>query len=72
MPPPDHDQAAGLGTAIVATRTVAAGNPVSFGTTTTAAHYSWVFPGGTPATSSAQNPGNVVFQSEGTYVAPFA
>jgi fibronectin type 3 domain-containing protein len=49
--------------------TIAAGSMVSFTTTSTAAKYSWVFPGGTPGTSSLQNPGNVVFNTPGTYVA---
>ena len=31
--------------------------------------YSWVFPGGTPATSSVQNPGAVTFNAAGTDVA---
>jgi len=47
--------------------TIPAGSPVSFGTTTTAAKYSWVFPGGTPATSTAQSPGNVTFSTPGRY-----
>ena len=47
--------------------TVTAGNSVSFSTTTAAAKYSWVFPGGTPAASIAQNPGNVIFATPGTY-----
>ena len=47
--------------------TIAAGTSVSFGTTIAAARYSWIFPGGSPATSSAQNPGNVTFNSPGTY-----
>src|SRR5262249_20073872 len=41
----------------------------SFGTGTVASKYSWIFPGGSPATSSAQNPGNVTFASPGTYTA---
>ncbi|HZJ54372.1 MAG TPA: fibronectin type III domain-containing protein [Myxococcaceae bacterium] len=47
--------------------TIPAGSSVSFGTTTAAAKYSWVFPGGTPATSTAQNPGAVTFSSPGLY-----
>ena len=47
--------------------TIPAGSSVSFGTTTTAAKYSWIFPGGTPATSTAQNPGNVTFSTPGLY-----
>src|SRR5207237_5282702 len=44
-----------------------AGSAINFGTSTTASKYSWVFPGGTPATSTAQNPGNVTFGAPGTY-----
>jgi Domain of unknown function (DUF1929)/PKD domain len=49
--------------------TIAAGGSVSFGTTSTSAKYSWVFPGGSPATSTAQNPGNVTFNTPGEHVA---
>ena len=48
--------------------TIAAGGSVSFATSSTAARYSWVFPGGSPATSTAQNPGNVTFSAPGEYV----
>jgi hypothetical protein len=48
--------------------TITAGGSVTFGTTSTAASYSWVFPGGTPATSATQNPGNVTFAAPGEYV----
>ena len=47
--------------------TIGAGHSVSFGTTTTSAKYSWIFPGGSPATSTAQNPGNVRFNTPGEY-----
>jgi hypothetical protein len=47
--------------------TITAGSAINFGTSTTASRYSWVFPGGTPATSTAQNPGNVTFGGPGTY-----
>src|SRR5262249_19450221 len=47
--------------------TITAGGSATFGTTAAAAQYSWVFPGGWPATSTAQNPGNVVFNTPGTY-----
>jgi PKD repeat protein len=47
--------------------TIGAGQSVNFGTNTTAAKYSWVFPSGSPATSTAQNPGNVTFNSPGEY-----
>ena len=49
--------------------TIPAGGSVSFGTTTSAAKYGWVFPGGTPARSTVQNPGAVTFSNPGTYVA---
>jgi Galactose oxidase-like, Early set domain/PKD domain len=49
-------------------RTITAGQSVSFGTTTSAAKYSWVFPGGSPATSTAKNPGSVSFASPGMYM----
>jgi PKD repeat protein len=49
--------------------TIQAGGSVSFGTTSTAASYSWVFPNGSPATSTAQNPGNGTFSTPGSYVA---
>lgn len=32
------------------------------------ASYKWIFPGGSPATSTAQNPGRVRFSEPGTYV----
>lgn len=49
--------------------TIPAGGSVFFSSGTTAARYSWVFPGGSPATSVVQNPGNVTFNAPGTYVA---
>src|SRR5690349_11799834 len=36
--------------------TITAGQSVSFGTATNASQYSWIFPGGSPATSTAQVP----------------
>ena len=33
--------------------------------------YSWTFPGGTPASSTAQNPGAVVFNTVGTFTVSF-
>jgi fibronectin type 3 domain-containing protein len=48
--------------------TVPAGGSVFFSTASTAAKYSWVFPGGSPADSTAQSPGNVTFSEPGTYV----
>ncbi len=49
--------------------TITAGGTVFFGTTTVAAKYSWVFPGGTPAQSTAQTPGTVTFSTAGHFVA---
>jgi fibronectin type 3 domain-containing protein len=49
--------------------TIPAGAAVSFSAGTAAAKYSWIFPGGSPATSTAQNPGNVTFSNPGTYTA---
>jgi PKD repeat protein len=49
--------------------TITAGGTVNFSASTTGVAYSWVFPGGTPATSPAQNPGNVTFSTPGTYKA---
>ena len=48
--------------------TIPAGGSVSFSSTTSTAQYSWVFPGGSPATATTQNPGNVIFSTAGTYV----
>jgi PKD repeat protein len=45
-----------------------AGGSVNFGTTSTASQYSCVFPEGSPATSTSQNPGNVTFSDPGTYL----
>jgi len=47
--------------------TIGAGQTVNFATNTTAAKYSWVFPGGSPANSTAQNPTNVTFSTPGEY-----
>ncbi len=49
--------------------TINAGGTVFFDTASTAAEYSWVFPGGSPATSTAKTPGNVTFASAGEYCA---
>ena len=54
--------------------TIGAGQSVSFAGTGNApggsiASYDWVFPGGSPSTSSAASPGNVTFATVGTYVA---
>jgi fibronectin type 3 domain-containing protein len=48
---------------------ITAGQSVSFGTTSTAAMYSWIFPTGSPGSSTAQNPGNITFNTPGSYVA---
>lgn len=47
--------------------TISAGQTVSFDTSTTATKYTWIFPGGSPATSTAKTPGNVTFNTPGTY-----
>jgi len=49
--------------------TIPAGGSVVFSTGTAAAKYSWIFPGGSPTTSTAQAPGSVTFDLPGTYVA---
>jgi len=49
--------------------TIPAGGSVAFATGTAAAQYSWIFPSASPATSVAQTPGNVTFNTPGTYVA---
>jgi len=48
--------------------TIVAGSSVNFGTTSSAYQYSWVFPGGSPAASTLQNPGNVIFNTPGSYL----
>jgi cysteine-rich repeat protein len=48
--------------------TITAGQSVSFGTNVAAAKYGWIFPGGSPATSTAQSPGNVTFSTAGEFV----
>jgi len=47
--------------------TIPAGGSVVFSTGTAAAKYSWIFPGGSPTTSTAQAPGSVTFDVPGTY-----
>jgi hypothetical protein len=49
--------------------TIDAGSTVFFDSATTSTKYSWIFPGGNPATSTAKTPGNVTFGSAGEYVA---
>src|SRR5262249_2757587 len=48
--------------------TIPAGRSVAFATGTAAAQYSWIFPSASPATSVHPTPGNVTFNSTGTYV----
>ena len=48
--------------------TIPAGGSVFFSANATASQYSWVFPGGSPATSVAKDPGPVTFSAPGTYV----
>jgi len=48
--------------------TISAGQTVNFTTTSSAAAYSWVFPGGTPATSMLPSQ-SVTFANPGTYAA---
>lgn len=47
--------------------TINAGNTVSFDTSSIATKYSWIFPGGSPGTSTAKTPGNVTFNTPGKY-----
>jgi len=49
--------------------TINAGSTVSFDSPSVASKYAWVFPGGTPSTSSSKTPGNVTFSSPGEFVA---
>ncbi|HKQ60883.1 MAG TPA: galactose oxidase-like domain-containing protein [Candidatus Polarisedimenticolaceae bacterium] len=49
--------------------TITAGGTVSFDTNTSASKYSWVFPGGTPSSSTAHTPGPITFSTAGVYVA---
>jgi len=56
--------------------TIAAGQSVSFAGTGSApggsiASYDWVFPGGSPGSSTAASAGNVTFSTPGTYTASF-
>ncbi|HSI89569.1 MAG TPA: PKD domain-containing protein, partial [Adhaeribacter sp.] len=51
------------------TTTVAAGGSVNFTSTSTGGPtaYAWTFQGGTPGTSTAQNPTGIVYNTPGTY-----
>jgi hypothetical protein len=71
---PNDQPPTGMITSPVSNVTIAPGQSVSFsGTGTSAtgtiAGYSWVFPGGSPATSNLANPGAVTYSNAGTYVA---
>lgn len=64
----------GMITSPTSTVTISPGQSVSFAGTGTSptgsiASYSWVFPGGSPATSNVANPGSVTYQTSGTYLA---
>ncbi len=52
---------------------VNAGTPVAFSgsSSSSGSQYSWVFPGGSPATSTSQSPGNITFNTAGVYVTSF-
>jgi hypothetical protein len=63
-PPPDGAIASPEGDV-----TIEAGGSVSFDTSSSAAKYSWVFPGGSPGTSVARTPGAVTFRTAGIYEA---
>jgi PKD repeat protein len=57
--------------------TITEGDSVNYaGTATdadgTIASYAWSFPGGTPSSSSAEDPGNVTYNTAGTYVTSFS
>ena len=59
-------------TAPAGNMTVQAGQPVTFTGTGSdpngvISKYAWIFPGGSPTTSTAQNPGAVTFPAAGTY-----
>jgi len=61
-------------TSLTSDLTIEASQSVSFSGTGsdpdgTISAYSWVFPGGSPASSSLQNPGSVTFSTPGTYIA---
>jgi hypothetical protein len=62
--PPD-----GVITSPASDATITAGQSVTFGTTTVAAKYNWIFPGGLPATSTAKNPGTVSYSTAGEHYA---
>ncbi|UPT65299.1 MAG: PKD domain-containing protein [Sphingobacteriales bacterium JAD_PAG50586_3] len=47
--------------------TICVGASVNFGTTASMPSYNWTFPGGSPASSTSQNPGAVTFGTAGVY-----
>ncbi|MCX7606742.1 MAG: PKD domain-containing protein, partial [Bacteroidia bacterium] len=49
------------------TLTTCVGSPVTFSTPVGADGYEWLFPGGTPSSSSVQNPSPVTFATPGVY-----
>src|SRR5437870_5205117 len=72
-PTPNNQPPNGTTTNPAADVTISAGQSVTFaGTGTdpdgTVTQYSWVFPGGTPNTSTSATPGAVTFSTPGTYV----
>src|SRR5437867_1878648 len=72
-PTPDNQPPNGTITNPAADVTISAGQSVTFaGTGTdpdgTVTQYSWVFPGGTPNTSTSATPGAVTFSTPGIYV----
>ena len=51
--------------------TVCTGGSINFGTQATGDTYNWSFPGGTPSSSTQQNPGAVTFNNPGQYTVEF-
>jgi hypothetical protein len=47
--------------------TIKAGGAVTFATTTVASKYAWVFSGGSPSSSTLQNPGSVAYATPGIF-----
>ncbi len=71
-PPPQNQAPNGTITAPAGDVTIQAGQSVTFGGSGTDADgtvtgYAWSFPGGSPASGSAQNPDAVTFATAGTY-----
>src|SRR5262249_31018197 len=59
----------GVITSPAADTTIAAGSSLTSNTTSSAAQYSWIFPGGSPSNSVLKSPGAVRFDTPGTYTA---